>query len=109
MITADSFLGVPFNIASYALLVHMFCEVINNDPDYKGNKLTVGKLVMVFADTHIYRTHYSECVRQILREPYKFPQLKFNRKITDITDFKLEDIQLVDYTSHPSIVAKMVA
>lgn len=87
----------------------MFCEVINNDSEYKGNKLKVGKLVMVFADTHIYRTHYSECIRQILREPYKFPDIKFNKKINNITDFKFEDIELIDYTSHPIISAKMVA
>ena len=106
--SSDFFHGVPFNIASYALLLHLFVEVINNDPEYK-NKLSVGRLIMVFGDSHIYRTHYSECIRQILRDPIDFPQIKFNKKITNLENIKYEDIEIINYKCHSGIIAKMVA
>ncbi|ARF11730.1 hypothetical protein Klosneuvirus_2_166 [Klosneuvirus KNV1] len=87
----------------------MFCEVINNDPDYKGNKLIVGRLIINLGDVHIYQDHYTQCIRQILREPYNFGIIKFNRKITELTDFKFEDINLMDYSCYPNIPAKMIA
>jgi dihydrofolate reductase/thymidylate synthase len=107
--SVDMFLGAPFNIASYALLIHMICEVINNDPNYTGNKLKVGRLIMSFADTHIYRTHYSECVRQILREPIQFPQILFKNKVTKIDNFTKDDFEIVNYNHYPTISAKMIA
>lgn len=87
----------------------MFCEVINNDVEYKGNKLTPGRFVMNLGDTHIYEDHYSSVIRQILREPFKFEQIQFTRKVTVLTDFKFEDINLIEYKSYPNLPAKMVA
>lgn len=107
--SVDTACGLPFNIVSYALLVHLFCEVINNDPDYSGLKFTPGRLIMNLGDTHIYKDHYSDIIRQVLREPYEFPQLQFNKKVTDLADFKFEDINLVGYQSYPTIGFKMVA
>ena len=107
--SSDSYLGLSFNITSYSLLVHMFCEVINNDQEYKGNKLNPGRLIMNLGDTHIYHDHYSESIRQILREPYTKPILKFKRKISELTDFKFEDIELINYQCYPNIPVKMVA
>ena len=107
--SADAFLGVPFNIASYALLLHFFCEVINNDDSYKGQKFMPGTLLMNFADIHIYESHYIQAVRQFLRHPYKFPHLKINRTVKSLTDFKYEDLELVGYKCYPGILAKMVA
>lgn len=105
----DFLLGNPFNLCSTSLLIHMFCEVINNDPNYIGNKLLPGRLLMNMGDVHIYQDHYSESIRQILRDPHPFPQIKFNRKVTDLIEFKFTDIELIDYTSYPNIPAKMVA
>lgn len=107
--SADLFLGIPFNIASYGLLVHIFCEVINNDETYKGRKFTPGVLTINLGDVHVYEGHYTQCIRQILREPYTFPQLKINKTIMNVTDFSYEDLELVDYNSYPSIQAKMYA
>ena len=107
--SADIGCGSPFNISSYGLLVHMFCEVINNDSNYDGPKFSPGRLIMNHGDIHIYEDHYSDLIRQILREPYKFPQLTFKRKVSDLTDFKYEDLELVDYQCYPSIPAKMIA
>lgn len=107
--SSDQFLGSPFNICSYGLLVHMICEIINNDVTYIGNKLIPGKLIICLADTHIYEEHYAQSIRQILREPNKFPKLSFNRKVTELTNFKFEDLQLVNYQCYPNIIAKMIA
>ena len=105
----DSQIGTPFNINSSSLLIYLFCEVINNDVNYHGPKFTPGRLIMNLGDCHIYEEHRSIAIRQILREPYPFPQLKINRKVTDLTDFKFEDFELVNYQCYPNIVAKMVA
>ena len=64
---------------------------------------------MNLGDVHIYEDHYEQCVRQTLRDSYAFPQLIIKRKVTDLTDFKFEDLELVDYESYPNIIAKMVA
>lgn len=105
----DMILGNPWNITYAALLIHLFCEVINNDSNYLGNKLLPGRLIMNLGDIHIYENHYEQCIRQILREPYKFPQLIFKRKVTELIDFKFEDLNLVDYYCYPGIIAKMIA
>jgi len=86
----------------------MFCEVINNDLEYKGNKLTPGRLLMNLGDVHIYQDHYTQVIRQILREPFKYGQINFKRKVTELTDFKFSDIEL-NYQSYPTIPAKMIA
>ena len=82
---------------------------INNDLSYTGPKFSPGRLIMNLGDVHIYEDHYSEVIRQILREPYRFPQLIFKRKVSDLTDFKFEDLDLLDYECYPNISAKMVA
>lgn len=105
----DLFLGVVWNMTYAALLIHMFCEVINNDSEYKGDALIPGRLIMNLGDTHIYEDHYVQSVRQILREPFEFPKLIFKRKVADINDFVFEDLELIDYQCYPNILAKMVA
>ena len=107
--SADCGSGLYLNVCEYALLVFMFCEVINNDVNYTGFKFTPHKLIMNLGDTHIYTDHYTQIIRQILRNPFKFPKLKIKRKITDLTDFKFEDFELIDYKSYPAILCKMIA
>lgn len=107
--SGDWFLGVPFNCCSIGLLVHMFCEVINNDLEYTKQKLIPGRIIINFGDMHIYEDHYSECIRQILRDPHDFPKLNFKRKVTELTDFKFEDLELVKYDYYPNISARMIA
>ena len=96
--SVDVFLGLPFNIASYALLTHMIAHVC---------KLTVGELVISTGDTHIYLDHQDQVREQLTREPLAPPELWLNPEIQDINDFKMDDIQLVEYTSHGSIKAQM--
>ncbi len=106
--SCDYFLGVPFNIASYALLNYMVCHVLNNDPECKY-KYEPGELIMFLGDYHIYKEHKVQAIRQIMRTPNKFPTLKFNRNVTNITDFSIEDIEICEYDSHPGILAEMIA
>jgi len=97
--SCDMFLGVPFNIASYALLLHMLAQVTN---------LKVGELVMTLEDAHIYHEHFDAVKEQLSREPFPSPKLWLNPEVKDIDGFKMEDIELKDYQSHPSIKAKMI-
>ncbi len=106
--SVDMACGLPFNICSYALLVHLFCEVINNDITYKGSKYKPGRLIMNLGDAHIYKDHYDAVIKQILREPYNFPQLVFNRKVLDLVDFKYEDLELIGYQHYSLLKLKMV-
>ena len=94
--SADVFLGVPFNIASYALLTHMVAQVCG---------LGVGDFVWTGGDTHLYTNHFEQAQLQLTREPLPLCQLKLNPEITDIFDFKFEDIDIVGYESHPAIKA----
>lgn len=96
--SADMFLGVPFNIASYALFTHMIAQVC---------KLTVGELVIVLGDAHIYNNHIDQVKEQIKRNPLKLPTLKLNSAIETITDFTMDDIILENYESHDAIKAPM--
>lgn len=101
--------GIALNKSGYSLIVHMFCEMINNDVNYKGIKFTPGRLIINLGDYHVYESHYSQIIRQLLRDPYPFPKLKFNRKVSELNDFKFEDLELIDYNTYPGIICKMVA
>lgn len=107
--SVDSICGLQFNLTSYALLVHLICEVINNDPNYLGPKYRPGRLIMNLADTHIYEQHYEQAIRQILRDPHPFPKLKIKRKVQKLNFFQAEDFELIGYKYEPYIPVKMVA
>jgi thymidylate synthase len=94
--SADVFLGVPFNIASYALLTHMTAQVVNMVP---------GEFIWTGGDTHLYNNHFDQARQQLERTPYALPSLKLNPAVTDLFSFKFEDIQLEGYQAHPSIKA----
>jgi thymidylate synthase len=96
--SVDVFLGLPFNIASYALLTHMIASVCN---------LGVGELIISTGDTHIYANHIAQVSEQLDRKPYHQPKLWLNRDIKDITFFKMSDIRLDNYVSHGTIKADM--
>jgi len=96
--SADLFLGVPFNIASYALLLLMVAQVVGLEP---------GDFVHSFGDVHIYSNHFEQIKEQIKREPLPFPELKLNKKIKEIDDFSMDDIELIDYKSHPPLKAEI--
>ncbi len=92
--SADLFLGVPFNIASYALLTMMIAHVCN---------LEVGEFIHTFGDLHIYNNHFAQIDEQLTRTPYELPKVKLNPEIRNIDDFKFTDIELINYQSHPAI------
>ncbi len=92
--SADAFLGVPFNIASYALLTMMIAQVCD---------LKLGDFVHTFGDLHIYNNHFEQVKLQVTREPYQLATIKLNKEIKNIEDFKYEDIELQNYEHHPLI------
>jgi thymidylate synthase len=94
--SADVFLGVPFNIASYALLTMMMAQVTNLQP---------GDFVHTFGDVHLYSNHFEQAELQLSRTPFPLPQMKINSEVTSIFDFKYQDFELVNYQSHPAIKA----
>jgi thymidylate synthase len=96
--SVDVFLGLPFNIASYALLTHLLAQVCN---------LKVGELIISMGDTHIYQTHLDQVKEQLTREPLPLPTLFLNTSVKDIDQFKMDDIQLDGYKSLDSIKAQM--
>lgn len=96
--SADFFLGVPFNIASYSLFTHMLAQVCD---------LEVGEFVHTFGDAHIYLNHIDAVKEQLSRTPYDLPTLKMNKDIKDIEQFKMEDFELLNYKHHEAIKAPM--
>lgn len=96
--SADVFLGVPFNIASYALLTEMIAQVCG---------LEAGEFIHTLGDAHLYLNHIDQAKLQLSRTPYELPKLKLNPEIKDIFDFKYEDITIEDYVSHPHIKAEV--
>lgn len=96
--SADVFLGVPFNIASYALLTQMLAQVCG---------LEAGEFIHTLGDAHLYLNHIDQAKLQLSRTPYELPKLKLNPEVKDIFDFKYEDITIEDYVSHPHIKAEV--
>lgn len=97
--SCDMFLGVPFNIASYALLLSMVAQVVGMKPH---------ECVLTLNDAHIYHEHFDAVKEQLAREPKKLPSLWLNPEIKDIDKFKMDDIRLENYEHHPAIKAKMI-
>lgn len=94
--SADLFLGVPFNIASYSLLTHMIAHICN---------LEVGDFVHTIGDAHIYHNHFEQVEEMLSRNPLPLPKLIIKRKVDSIYDFKYEDFEICGYESHPTIKA----
>lgn len=96
--SADIFLGVPFNIASYALLTMMIAQVTGLQP---------GEFIHTFGDAHIYSNHFEQVDLQLSRKPFPLPKMVLNPGVKDIFDFKYEDFELKDYQCHPGIKGKV--
>jgi thymidylate synthase len=94
--SADALLGVPFNIASYALLTHMLAQ---------QSDLDVGEFIWTGGDCHLYLNHLEQADLQLTRAPYPLPQLKIRRKPPSLFDYSFEDFEILDYRSHPAIKA----
>ena len=94
--SADIFLGVPFNISSYALMTMMIAQVCD---------LELGDFVHTFGDAHIYSNHFEQAKLQLSREPKPLPKMKINQDVKNIFDFSFEDFELLDYNPHPHIKA----
>ncbi len=92
--SADTFLGVPFNIASYALFTMMLAQVVGLKP---------GEFVHTFGDVHIYSNHFKQVKEQLKRKPKAFPKMKINTKVKNIDDFKIEDFEVIGYDPYPPI------
>lgn len=96
--SADVFLGIPFNIASYALLTMMVAQATDLEP---------GEFVHTFGDVHIYNNHLKQVELQLKREPYTLPQMRINHEVKSIFDFSYDDFELIHYEAHPHIKGKV--
>ncbi|MEO8861852.1 MAG: thymidylate synthase, partial [Ginsengibacter sp.] len=94
--SADLFLGVPFNIASYALLTMMIAQVCD---------MEAGEFIHSFGDVHLYNNHFEQAELQLTRKPFPLPEMKINSSVKNIFNFKYEDFELLNYQSHPAIKA----
>jgi thymidylate synthase len=98
--SADIFLGVPFNIASYALLAHILAQATGTKP---------GEFIHTFGDVHIYENHRAQAKEQLARKPRRFPTIKLEKTVKSIDDFRPEHVKLADYEPHPPIKAELSA
>lgn len=96
--SADMFLGVPFNIASYALLTAIIAKILNREP---------GEFIHTFGDYHMYGNHREQVEEQLLREPKKFPSVRFNKDFSSLDEFKPEYVELIGYEPHATIKAEL--
>ncbi len=96
--SADSFLGVPFNIASYALLTMMMAQVCELEP---------GEFIHTIGDAHLYTNHLEQTMLQLSRKPFPLPKMKINPAVKSIFDYQFEDFELIDYQAHPHIKAQV--
>jgi thymidylate synthase len=96
--SADIFLGVPFNIASYALLTHMIAQVCDLQP---------GEFVHTFGDVHLYNNHIEQAETQLIRQPFTLPSIQINDQVSSIFDYRYEDFELINYQAHPHIRAEV--
>jgi thymidylate synthase len=96
--SADIFLGIPFNIASYSLLTMMVAQTCGLQP---------GEFVHTFGDAHLYNNHLEQARLQLSRQPYPLPQMKINPQVCEIDNYKFEDFELQNYQSHPAIKAEV--
>lgn len=96
--SADIFLGVPYNIVQYSILLHMICHITGNH---------VGDFIWSGGDVHLYSNHLKQAQTQLVRDARPSPLLKFSRDVASIEDFKFEDFQLIDYHPHPTIKAEV--
>ena len=94
--SCDTFLGVPFNIASYSLLLIMISKIVGLEP---------GEFVHTMGDTHLYSNHFEQVKKQLSRDPRELPKMKINKEVKDIEEFKYEDFELVGYDPYPGIKA----
>ena len=103
--SVDEFLGLPFNIASNALLLHLICNTLN----IKNNGYHPYKLTVIMGDCHIYEKHMDAVKEQLSRTPYDFPLIKFKNTYSNLEDYKWEDIEIINYQCHSSIKVDMIA
>lgn len=96
--SVDSFLGCPYNIAQYSILLHVLCNIVDMDP---------GDFIWSGGDTHIYSNHMDQIQEQLSREPFDSPKIRITRKLQSIDDLAFGDVELMDYTSHPTISGKV--
>lgn len=103
--SCDIMCGFPFNLASYALFVHILCEIVNSQ---SNKNLKPGRLIMMLNDVHLYEEHLEQAKTQTSRELYNFPLLQFKKKISKVEDLEWKNVEILHYKCHPAIKTQMV-